>query len=226
MKKLITLPAVLIFAAFILDGCAGTPNLVNRTLFNVQTNFTPQVVIHTVTVTNVIDEVHVNVVTQTNSLQQVVLATNVVTFERTNLTTATVTVTNEVPRYTYTDKPGAVLGIQAGGGAIGGLWGVGGLASALLVGAYHVYQRSQNRDVNGALVQGIETAKEVMATTPQGAQLTAAFQAWLVTHQAAAGVIAPISGLVNDLVNTGQAQGDARTISGAASGAVATGKTA
>jgi hypothetical protein len=197
-----------------LIGCAGTPNLINRTLFNVETNFTPQVQVHLVTQTNFITQVQI--VMQTNVIGQVSLATNTVT--ETNFTTISKTNTIEVPHYVYTDKPAAVGAVETGGGILGGLWGMGGLASTLALGAYHIYRQSQNKQVSGALIQGIETAKEVIKTTPQGERLQEAFQSWLVTHQAAAGVISPITGLVNDLVNSGQAQGEARTISAQVAG--------
>lgn len=191
-------------AVLVLSGCAGTPNLVNRTIFNVQTNWVDQV--RQVTQTNLVAETNwitmVDQQHQTNFVERIT--------EKTNYTTATVT--NEVPVYTYTDKPTALAAIQTGGGLAGAPWGIGGLLTTLLIGGYHIYQRTQNKQVAGALIQGIETAKEVLRTTPQGAQLAASFGAWLVNHQAAAGVITPISGLVDDLVNTSQAQGDAKNI--------------
>lgn len=196
MKTLLSIwPAILV-----LSGCAGTPNMINRTLYNVQTNYTE--VVKQMTQTNVVFQTNLVSLDKTNFVEHVTESTNYTTISQ----------TNEVPVYTYTDKPTALAAIQTGGGLAGAPWGIGGLLTTLLIGGYHIYQRTQNKQVAGALIQGIETAKEVLRTTPQGAQLAASFQAWLVNHQAAAGVITPISGLVDDLVNTSQAQGDAKNI--------------
>lgn len=48
-----------------------------------------------------------------------------------------------------------------------------------------------------ALIQGVETARAVLETTPQGQAADAQFVKWLMTHQKEAGVFATVSGLVD-----------------------------
>ena len=57
----------------------------------------------------------------------------------------------------------------------------------------------RNRRVNEALVQGVETARAVLTTTPQGQAADAQFVKWLMEHQKEAGVFAAVSGLVDQL---------------------------
>ena len=54
-----------------------------------------------------------------------------------------------------------------------------------------------NRKVNEALVQGVETARAVLTTTPLGQAADAQFVKWLMDHQKKAGVFATVSGLVD-----------------------------
>ena len=61
------------------------------------------------------------------------------------------------------------------------------------------YRQVRNRKVNEALVQGVETARAVLATTPQGQAADAQFVKWLMEHQKEAGVFATVSGLVDQL---------------------------
>ncbi|MEI8190072.1 MAG: hypothetical protein WCI75_10200 [candidate division NC10 bacterium] len=73
----------------------------------------------------------------------------------------------------------------------------GGALALVLGGAYHGYQQLRNRKVNAALVQGIETARAVLETTPQGQAADAQVVKWLMENQKAAGVFATISTLVD-----------------------------
>ena len=61
------------------------------------------------------------------------------------------------------------------------------------------YIQVRNRRVNEALVQGVETARAVLTTTPQGQAADAQFVKWLMEHQKEAGVFAAVSGLVDQL---------------------------
>ena len=49
------------------------------------------------------------------------------------------------------------------------------------------------------LVQGVETAREVLTTTPQGQAADAQFVKWLMEHQKEAGVFATVSELVDQV---------------------------
>ncbi len=53
--------------------------------------------------------------------------------------------------------------------------------------------------MNEALVQGVETARAVLTTTPQGQAADAQFVKWLMDHQKEAGVFTTVSGLVEQL---------------------------
>ena len=75
--------------------------------------------------------------------------------------------------------------------------GIGSLLALVLGGAYHGYQQLRNRKVNAALVQGIETARAVLETTPQGQAADALVVKWLMENQKAAGVFATVSTLVD-----------------------------
>ena len=55
--------------------------------------------------------------------------------------------------------------------------------------------------VNTALVQGIETARAVLETTPQGQAADALVVKWLMENQKAAGVFATVSTLVDRVVD-------------------------
>ncbi len=68
-----------------------------------------------------------------------------------------------------------------------------------LGGLYHGYRQLRNRKVNEALVQGVETARAVLTTTPQGQAADAQFVKWLMEHQKEAGVFASVSTLVDQV---------------------------
>jgi hypothetical protein len=67
--------------------------------------------------------------------------------------------------------------------------------------------------VNEALVQGVETARAVLTTTPQGQAIDAQFVKWLMEHQKGAGVFATVSGLVDQLSDNPAARLTAEEIS-------------
>src|ERR1051325_164661 len=58
-----------------------------------------------------------------------------------------------------------------------------------LGGLYHGYRQLGNRKINQALVQGVETARAILETTPQGQAVGAAFVKWLI--RAAMGITGP-----------------------------------
>jgi hypothetical protein len=68
-----------------------------------------------------------------------------------------------------------------------------------LGGLYHGYRQIRNRKVNEALIQGVETARAVLTTTPQGQAADAQFVKWLMDHQREAGVFTTVSDLVATL---------------------------
>ncbi len=107
-----------------------------------------------------------------------------------------VTVTNLVA------LPAVDAGIRAAGSVVDLLLpGIGSLAALALGGVYHTYCQARNKKVSAALVQGMETAREVLATTPQGQALDAGLVKWLRDNQKAAGVIGAVAGLVDDVTD-------------------------
>jgi hypothetical protein len=90
-----------------------------------------------------------------------------------------------------------VAAIDATGSIINTLMpGIGSIVALALGGLYHGYRQVRNRKVNEALVQGVETARAVLTTTPQGQAADAQFVRWLMEHQREAGVFTTVSDLV------------------------------
>ncbi len=81
-----------------------------------------------------------------------------------------------------------------------------------LGGLYHGYRQVRNRKINEALIQGVETARAVLETTPQGQAADAAFVKWLMDHQKEAGVFTTISTLVDQVSDNPAAKMTAREI--------------
>ena len=69
----------------------------------------------------------------------------------------------------------------------------------LLGGVYHGYRQVRNRKVNEALVQGVETARAILETTPQGQAADSQFVKWLMEHQKEAGVFTTVAALVDQV---------------------------
>lgn len=200
--------------ALSIGGCASAPTRTERALYDVTTNYVPHVIVqqmtnyvpvfvertNTVIVTNAATGLAESVVTR-------VTLTNLVTLV--SLQTNTVTATN----YVLAPNAGTEAAIRATASTVGGLAGpFGGLAGALAVGAYHMWASIRNRKVNAALVQGIQTGREILLTTPQGDVAEAKYRTWLMDHQSAAGVIDVVSGLVDKYVDNEAARGAASLI--------------
>jgi hypothetical protein len=79
--------------------------------------------------------------------------------------------------------------------------GIGSILALTLGGLYHGYRQVRNRRINEALIQGVETARAVLTTTPQGQAADAQFVKWLMEHQKEAGVFTTVSGLVEQLTD-------------------------
>ena len=110
-------------------------------------------------------------------------------------------------------KPEMLATIEATGSIVNTfLPGIGSMVALLLGGLYHGYRQVRNRRVNEALVQGVETARAVLTTTPQGQAADAAFVKWLMEHQKEAGVFTTVSGLVDQLTDNPAAEAVAREI--------------
>lgn len=221
--KIIAATAVALVSAALLGGCSSTPTKLDTALANIQTNYVPQLVLKTNLVT----------VLQTNTVTATVFVTNsvgvVVPQYVTNLTTLTsyqtnvVAVTNIVPQYVLV--PNATSTGAAGiAGAVTNLIspGTGGLVSAGLLALLSIGLGIRNRTLggqndalsqaSGTLAQIIETGREVLASTPQGAAAESAFTTWMVGHQADTQTIGLITQIVQSATNNQQAQAAAAQI--------------
>jgi hypothetical protein len=128
------------------------------------------------------------------------VATNFVTLLLTNFVPVFQTNVVAVPVTNLVAKPEAEATIQAAGSVVNTfLPGIGSILALVLGGAYHGYRQVRNRKVNEALVQGVETARAVLETTPQGQAADAQFVRWLMEHQKEAGVFTTVSTLVDTL---------------------------
>jgi hypothetical protein len=236
-----TLLAGLTLAAFALaiSGCGSLPSKFETTFANVETNYVPRPIWQTNLVPVVIPVYQTNPVVVpvfvTNQLNQVVVtySTNNVVNEtwKTNIVAQPyVAGTNMVPVLHETPNANA----QAAAGIIGSIAGLfvpgtQGVGSTIAAGLFAGYLGWRNRkwvaqatqatagqqamtQAAGALTQIIETGREVLSNTPQGAPLANAFTQWMITHQAATGTIQTIAGLVNNVTDNEEAQKAAATI--------------
>ncbi len=86
------------------------------------------------------------------------------------------------------------------------------MVALLLGGLYHGYRQVRNRKVNEALIQGVETARAILETTPQGQAADGQFVKWLMEHQKEAGVFTTVSTLVDNLTDNPAAKMTAQEI--------------
>ncbi len=178
---------------------------------------------NTVVVTNIVPVVmeRTNVVYVTNAVSGAVsgyavrepVATNVVRELVTNFVPVFMTNMVQVPVTNLVAKPEAVAMIDATGSIVNSfLPGIGSIVALALGGLYHGYRQVRNRKVNEALIQGVETARAVLTSTPQGQAADAQFVKWLMEHQKAAGVFTTVSGLVEQLSDNPAARMTAQEI--------------
>jgi hypothetical protein len=170
---------------------------------------TVHVFTNTVVVTNTVPVVteRTNVVYVTNATSGAVsgfatrepVATNFVTAVVTNLVPVFMTNVVQVPVTNLVARPEVEAAISATGSIVNTFApGIGSFVTFALGGLYHGYRQVRNRKVNEALVQGVETARAVLTTTPQGRAADAYYVKWLADHQKEAGVFNTVSGLVED----------------------------
>ena len=205
--------AVVVVAAMLAVGGMSGCSTLDRA-YTEEVTWTNAPVVHvftnTVVVTNTVPVVteRTNVVYVTNAATGAVsgymsrrpVATNMVTALVTNFVPVFYTNVVQVPVTNLVAKPDALAAIDALGSVTNTfLPGIGSILALALGGLYHGYRQVRNRKVNEALVQGVETARAVLTTTPQGQAADAQFVKWLMEHQKEAGVFATVSGLVDQL---------------------------
>jgi hypothetical protein len=205
---------VLIAAALaLLLACASGCSTLDRA-YRQEVNWSNAPVVHvftnTVVVTNTVPVVteRTNVVYVTNALSGAVagyavrepVATNMVAAVVTNFVPVFMTNLVQVPVTNLVAKPEAEAAIGAVGSVVNTFApGVGSIVALALGGLYHGYRQVRNRKVNEALIQGVETARAVLTTTPQGQAADAQFVKWLMEHQKDARVFATVSALVDQV---------------------------
>jgi hypothetical protein len=90
----------------------------------------------------------------------------------------------QVPVTNLVAKPEALATLGAANSVVNTFApGIGSIVALVLGGLYRGYRQLRNRKVNEALVQGIETPRAVLTTTPQGQAMDAQFVKWLMQHQ-------------------------------------------
>src|SRR6516162_5524794 len=218
---------VLIAAALaLLVACASGCSTLDRA-YKQEVTWTNVPTVHvftnTVVVTNTVPVVteRTNVVYVTNATSGAVsgfatrepIATNYLTVTATNLIPVFMTNMVQVPVTNLVAKPEAEAAISAVGSVVNTFApGIGSIVALALGGLYHGYRQVRNRKVNEALVQGVETARAVLTTTPQGQAVDAQFVRWLMEHQQDAGVFTTVSNLVEQLSDNPAAQLTAQEI--------------
>jgi len=191
-----------------------------------------QLFTNTVVVTNTVPVVteRTNILYVTNAVSGAVagyatrepVATNMVTAVVTNFVPVFYTNIVQVPVTNLVAKPEALATIEATGSIVNTFApGIGSILALALGGLYHGYRQLRNRRVTEALVQGVETARAVLTTTPQGQAADAQFVKWLMEHQKEAGVFSTVSGLVDQLSDNPAAKMTAQEILARASKAQA-----
>ena len=218
--------AVMVVAALLaVNGLSGCSTLDRAYKKEVTWTNQPvvEVVTNTVVVTNLVPQVveRTSVVYVTNAFSGAVsgyatrepVATNMVTALATNFVPVFYTNFVQVPVTNLVAKPEALGAIEAVGSVTNTFApGIGSIVALALAGLYHGYRQVRNRKVNEALVQGVETARAVLTTTPQGQAVDAQFVKWLMDHQKEAGVFTTVSGLVGQLSDSPAAQMTAQEI--------------
>lgn len=229
--------ALAIFCSIVLVGCSAfrsgtggppmppSPTALDRFLFQIKTQQISQVVtqhhIDYITITNnlpvylerpvyVTQTVDVGTVLITTNIQVI---TNYQTFVETAHYTNYIVLTNQLERYEYEPKES----IKEGAGTIGTIVntftpGVGGLISTALVGALGIWARLRSRKANIALVQSVETARQIIDQIKSDPNLPQRFKDFLIDHQREEGVFELISGLVKKYNDKPAAKEDAAEI--------------
>jgi hypothetical protein len=210
-----------------LVACASGCSTLDRAAYRQEVTWTNapvvQVFTNTVVVTNTVPVVleRTNMLYVTNATSGAVagyavrepVATNMVAAVVTNFVPVFMTNLVQVPVTNLVAKPEAEAAIQAAGSVVNTFApGIGSIVALALAGLYHGYRQVRNRKVNEALVQGVETARAVLTTTPQGQTIDAQFVKWLMDHQKEAGVFTTVSGLVEQLSDNPAAKMTAQEI--------------
>lgn len=221
------------FGLFVLIGCSTTPNqsgyppappapsALDRFLFQIKTQQLAQVtqVTNYVFTTNMVPVYNERVVHQwhTNDVGSVNLYTNIfittnILFQ-TSFSTNVDLVTNLVAAYDYTPKQSVKEGVGVGGGILNTFFpGVGGLISTAVVGALGLWGRYRSRKAGAALVQGVETAREIIKRISTDPTIDTRIKEFLIDHQKELGAFELVSDYVEKFRDKPAAKEDAQEI--------------
>lgn len=196
----------------LMAGCAGPPTAREARFFDITTNVEPMVIVRTNYVPIHYTNYQVIQVPSTNPLAPPVTITN--EYRLTVFETNRVTTTNLVESYEF--KPGAgAREITEIGGAVGNIFGVGGLVSTALAGLFGIWAQvrsSRRYRTAGSLAQTIETLRAFIKALPDGARYDNELVNWMQTNQANAGVLQSVIGLLEREVSSSDAKEAARQI--------------
>jgi hypothetical protein len=212
--------------AMVLAYVSGCSTL-DRAAYRQEVTWTNAPMVHlftnTLVVTNTVPAVteRTNILYVTNAASGTVsgfaqrepVATNMVLVTMTNLVPVFMTNVVEVPVTNLVGRPEAEATIGAAGSIANAFApGIGSILALLVGRLYHGYRQVRNRKVNEALVQGVETARAVLTTTPHGQAADAQFVRWLMEHQKEAGVFSTVAGLVDQFSDNPAAKMTAQEI--------------
>jgi len=192
-------------------GCASKPpTALEQRWFDITTNRTPVLTVQTNVIPVTLYET--NTVTVTNTVGTVEIHTNIVSVPSFETNVVTVTRTNE----SYVMTPGAgAREIAATGGAVGNIFGAGGLVSTGIMSLFTIWGwvRSKKNYVTAAnTAQIVETIREFVKALPNGTAYDAALVQWMQQHQADAGVLNQVLSLLQREVSNPDARVAAQQI--------------
>jgi len=209
-----------IFTILLTTGCQSAPTAFDEALWDIRTNYVDVVEART----NVVTIYETNLVTQTVTntvevepgvwLPQVTVTETPIVSITTN--TYVSLSTNRLPEYHAEPDAQLVQSAQA----VGSFFGVGELAGAIVTGLLGIagvwrfkgQQVKTAQAVNVSLVNAVETLRNIIKTTPQGAQLDTAIKSFLIEHQIEAGVFQEVVKLLESKLNSKDASRLAQSI--------------
>lgn len=208
MKKSLS-AFIVLTACLILVGCASKPpSAFEQAHFNIVTN-PPVIAVVTNIVPVTLYKTNEVVQTVTNVLGVTEFKTNVVPISYQVLQTNVALVTNTPETYRLTPKPEAIQPYQDTAGAVGNLFGVGGIASTavgIFFSLWGFLRSKKNYQTAADLAQIIQTVRNFVLQLPNGAAYDSALVAFMRQHQAEAGTINQVLSLITKEVSNPDAK--------------------
>jgi len=207
------LPIMLIGLLF--AGCKlmgqnpSAPSKFEESLFTVQTNHAPKIVLQT----NVIEVTKEVVLFKTNEVGQIVNYTNIYTVPKFDL----ITVTQQVETYTLAPRESSREAATMIGGVVNTFApGIGTVVSGVLLGLLGGWAKVRSvKRTGGVLAQNIEAIREFVKTLPDGEKYDGVIVQYLEKHQHEAGAADSVLKLLENYVDNTQAKGAATELKNA-----------